>query len=221
MSEPAVPTSIYQLRFVLRHVTPMVWRRVLVRSDTTLVELHRIIQITMGWEDTHLHCFRIHGRDYSSSGIGSTFAGDPHAVTLDSLRLHLRERFGYTYDFGAWWQHDIRLEQVVVSDPRRTYPVCIGGKHACPPEDCAGPNDYRARLCEPTSLAAFDDLALVADVVGRWLDHDVCGTEEEQVEVEAALGRMAERLRLGRDRFNQRAVNAALKQLSEGAVHRP
>ena len=53
MSRSDRPPSIYQLRSVLRHVTPMVWRRVLVHSDTTLATLHRIIQVTLGWEDAH------------------------------------------------------------------------------------------------------------------------------------------------------------------------
>ena len=98
MSESA--TSIYQLRLVLHHVTPLVWRRVLVCSDTTLAQLHRVIQVTMGWDDLHLHRFRIHGKDYASSCLGSTWATDPHTVTLVSLRLSPREHFAYHY--GGW-----------------------------------------------------------------------------------------------------------------------
>ncbi len=218
MSESA--TSIYQLRLVLRHVTPLVWRRVLVCSDTTIAQLHRVIQVTMGWEDFHLHRFRIHGKDYASGCSGSICATDPHTVTLASLRLRPRERFAYHYDFIAGWQHDIRLEQVLPPGPSQTYPRCIGGKHACPPEDCAGPDDYRARLQERVSRAALDDLALLADFVGRWLEYDVRGTEDEQAEVPRALERMADRQRLDPDHFDRRAVNAALKQLSEVTVHR-
>ncbi len=76
--------SIYHLRLVLRHVTPLVWRRVLVHSDTTIAQLHRVIQVTMGWDDSHLHRFRIHGKDYGSGSIGSTCAIDPRTVTLAS-----------------------------------------------------------------------------------------------------------------------------------------
>ncbi len=214
MSEPTAPTSIYQLRLVLRHVTPLIWRRILVHGDTTITQLHRIIQVAMGWEDVHLHHFRIHGRDYSSGSIGATCAADPDAITLASFRLRPPERCTYIYNFSAWWHHDVRLEQIVAPDLRRTYPVCIDGKHACPPEDCAGPDDYRARLRACLSLTAYDDLTLVADVVGRWLDQDVRGTEDEQAEVAIALERMAARLCLDPDRFDRRAVNAALTQLA-------
>ncbi len=52
----------------------------------------------MGWDDSHLHRFRIHGKDY---GSGSTCATDPHTVTLASFRLRPRERFAYHYDLSA------------------------------------------------------------------------------------------------------------------------
>ncbi len=49
--------SIYQLRIVLKDVKPPIWRRVHVPGDITLAELHRVIQLAMGWLDYHLHEF--------------------------------------------------------------------------------------------------------------------------------------------------------------------
>ena len=62
-SETAVPPDelIYQLKIVLTSISPMIWRRLLVQSATTIAELHYIIQIAMGWEDEHLNRFRKHG----------------------------------------------------------------------------------------------------------------------------------------------------------------
>ena len=42
----------------------MVWRRPVVRSDSTIAELHYVLQIAFGWRDEHLHRFRIHGKEY-------------------------------------------------------------------------------------------------------------------------------------------------------------
>lgn len=42
-------TQIYQLRAIVRHISPLIWRRFLVESDATLAELHDILQITSGW----------------------------------------------------------------------------------------------------------------------------------------------------------------------------
>jgi hypothetical protein len=52
---------IYQLKVVLLGISPMIWRRLLVRSDHTIADLHHILQIVMDWTDTHLHQFRIRG----------------------------------------------------------------------------------------------------------------------------------------------------------------
>jgi hypothetical protein len=45
MTPTASPLSIYQLRVVLRGISPLIWRRVLVPSETTLAHLHTILQI--------------------------------------------------------------------------------------------------------------------------------------------------------------------------------
>ena len=46
----------------IRQISPMIWRRILVHSGSSIAQLHDIIQIAFGWSDTHLHRFRIHGR---------------------------------------------------------------------------------------------------------------------------------------------------------------
>ena len=46
--------DVYQLHLLLREIIPAIWRRVLVRSDSSLADLHHTIQWTMGWSDDHL-----------------------------------------------------------------------------------------------------------------------------------------------------------------------
>lgn len=57
--------EVYQLKITLKGSRPPIWRRVQLVADTTLFELHKIIQITMGWCDSHLHQFIIHGEYFS------------------------------------------------------------------------------------------------------------------------------------------------------------
>jgi hypothetical protein len=57
--EPIPP--IYKLHIWIRPISPMIWRRILVRSESSLAQLHDIIQIAFGWSDSHLHCFHIQG----------------------------------------------------------------------------------------------------------------------------------------------------------------
>ena len=98
-------------------------------------------------------------------------------------------------------------------DPAGTYPVCTGGKHACPPDECGGPGGYRARLRERISRAAVDDRGLIAETVRRFLEEDDRGTADERAALAAALGRAKGRAQLDPDRFDRRAVNAALARL--------
>ena len=58
------PVEVYQIKVTLRDSQPPIWRRIQVRSDTTLAKLHRTVQRVMGWEDAHLHQFVIGGEYY-------------------------------------------------------------------------------------------------------------------------------------------------------------
>ncbi len=42
-------TEVYQLRITLREISPAIWRRVLIRADSTITDLHYTLQLTMGW----------------------------------------------------------------------------------------------------------------------------------------------------------------------------
>ena len=121
MSADKQPAAIkgYQLKVSLRKISPMIWRRLLVPSDTTIASLHAMLQTAMGWEDIHLHRFRIHGKDYGIYRTGGLlFDDDPDEVTIAGFKLRASERFVYEYDFGDCLQHDIRLERMLPLDPK-------------------------------------------------------------------------------------------------------
>jgi hypothetical protein len=42
----------------------------------------------------------------------------------------------YVYDFGDNWEHEVVLEKIIPRQKGMSYPICIDGKLACPPEDC-------------------------------------------------------------------------------------
>lgn len=131
---------VLQLRVVLRDISPLIWRRLLVRCDATIADLHATLQLALGWNDEHLNRFVIQGREYGVAHIGGTsFRDDPRRVRLADLGLRPHERFLYEYDFTDGWQHDVRVERMLPLEPGRTYPVCVGGRRAVPPEDCGGP----------------------------------------------------------------------------------
>lgn len=209
--------TVYQLKVTLRDVSPMIWRRVLVTSDTTIAQLHPILQTVMGWEDLHLHQFRIHGRAYGIYRDGGiSFPDDPHQVKLRDFKLRKGERFVYEYDFGDFWQHDIRLEQVLPLEPKKKYPTCIDGDGDCPPENCGGPEAFMELIAERCSWSelsqAREDILLVAQRL-----RDFCqggpGPTDDDEEFVLALERINERLEDAPIPFDRRAVNAALRKL--------
>jgi hypothetical protein len=137
--------NIYQLKVSLKYARPPIWRRIQLRGDITLAKLHRILQITMGWDDSHLHQFIV-GRTYYGVPSRDDFfdidTRDERKVRLDQLLSSPKQKMNYEYDFGDGWEHEILLEKVVAQEPRARYPRCIGGARACPPEDCGGVGGY-------------------------------------------------------------------------------
>jgi hypothetical protein len=134
-----------QLKVVLADIRPPIWRRVLVPASYSLAKLHQVIQAAFGWEDCHLHRFRIHGEDYGPPDLDADEAFRSERVTLGKLGLQAKTKFSYEYDFGDSWEHGITVEAVLTADPSSA-PVCLAGKRACPPEDCGGPWGYQDLL---------------------------------------------------------------------------
>jgi hypothetical protein len=146
-----MPRQIYQLRVSLADVVPLVWRRVQLPGAYTLDRVHRVIQYAMGWQDYHLHSFEVDGVQYGEPDPDGELAlRDELEVRLDAV-VAKGGRFGYTYDFGDWWEHQVVVEDVFGAEPDERYPVCVAGERACPPEDVGGAFGY-AEL-----LTAFTD----------------------------------------------------------------
>lgn len=141
--------KVYLLHVWIRQISPMIWRRLLVRSDSTISDLHYTLQIAFGWSDEHLNLFHIHGQDYGVYHDGGiNFSTDPNQVRLCDFKYRINERFLYEYDFGDCWQHEVRVEERLALKDQRLYPSCIGGKRRVPPEDCGGPLAFMARRDE-------------------------------------------------------------------------
>jgi hypothetical protein len=108
MSQLPQSTVIYPLRLVLAGISPMIWRRLLVSSETTIVQLHHYIQASFDWRGEHLHRFRTHGKNYGIAYLGGiSFDDNPDGVPLSRFHLHPREAFRYEYDFIANWRVDL------------------------------------------------------------------------------------------------------------------
>ena len=151
--------QIYQFKITLKGIKPPIWRRIQVPGTYTFWDLHVSIQDAMGWQDYHLHEFRIKDLGGKKVYIGiptdDDFMDDlmlarnvlPGWKQKVSKYISISEPgFLYVYDFGDDWQHSVKLEKVLSAEEGVTYPRCIGGKRNSPPEDCGGPCGYENLL---------------------------------------------------------------------------
>lgn len=170
--------SIYQIKITLQGSNPTIWRRVLMPGDIPLNYLHHVIQIAMGWTNSHMHQFII------GTGTTTRFLGtrehemadllieDEFDHTLTGIARAPKSKLFYEYDFGDSWLHEILVEKILPPDPAMRHPVCTAGENACPPDDCGGIPGY------------YDLLAAVADPkhpdhedMIEWLEEDFDPTE--------------------------------------------
>jgi hypothetical protein len=146
--------QVYQFKITLKGIRPPIWRRIQVPDTYSFWDLHVAIQDAMGWMDYHLHEFIVSdpgGGDRVRIGVPDPEYG--LQTVLPEEKHFIADWFSpegdpalYTYDFGDDWEHKVKLEKILPREEGEDYPRCMGGKRACPPEDCGGPWGYRRML---------------------------------------------------------------------------
>jgi hypothetical protein len=140
--------KVLQFRVFLEDIRPPVWRCILVSDRFTLAQLHKIMQLTFGWQDFHLHEFTVRDRRYGRPDYDNEDPEllDERKVRLRDLDLSVGNRIGYAYDFGDNWQHLLLLEDTQAAHPAAGCPACLAGARAAPPEDVGGSSGYEEFL---------------------------------------------------------------------------
>ncbi len=199
--------QIYQFRLRIKGVSPMIWRRILMRSDSSIADLHFCIQIVFGWSDTYLNQFIIYGKPYGVYHDGGiSFSDNPRQVYLRDFQFKGKEKFMYEYNFFDHWEHEIRLEQQLPIDSKKIYPCCIGGARATPIEDCGGPDAFMA-LDDHYSPWRIEEQAL--ESVMRYQQG-----KEELTDVQDTFQTL--KYWVSRHQLNRRAVNNRLRRYAQG-----
>ncbi len=138
---------IYQIKITLMGSKPPIWRTVLVPCDIKLGALHGVIQMAMGWTESHLHQFIANKKFYGVPDEDFELeTEDETKYKLSQLLTKEKDSLIYEYDFGDSWEHKILLEKILPFDTEIALPVCLKGKRACPPEDCGGIWGYEELL---------------------------------------------------------------------------
>ncbi len=128
------------------------WRRVLVRGDMLLSELHGVLQAVTD-AGAELHAFSLPGAHHRSA-LRDSFVADTDErcirladVAAAGTRLH------YECIGDECWRYRLDVETVRPVEPDVGYPVCLAGRSACP----GAPVDFDLGRINQR-LAAFQQL---------------------------------------------------------------
>ena len=93
---------------------------------------------------------------------------DEKDVVLSEVVSRPNQKLVYQYDFGDDWTHLITLEKILAPEDGVSYPLCLTGKRACPPEDSGGIFAYSDFLEAITDSEHPEHLHLLHWVGGKF-----------------------------------------------------
>jgi hypothetical protein len=127
-------------------------RKIAIRGDQSLADLHGALRAAFDWDDDHLYSFWLSGRFWARDGSEYThpFAleSDPFAgwdipiakparksaeQHLDRLGLIKGQRIAYLFDFGDEWRVRLTLREITAVD-RESYPRVLESVGDAPPQ---------------------------------------------------------------------------------------
>jgi len=105
-------------------------RKLAIREDETLADLHQLIQLAFEWDDDHLYAFWRSGKFWDRQEVafgGPGFcqeSGDRSArIRLDRLALEVGQTLAYVFDFGDEWRVRLKLVDVRAADGVAVPPI--------------------------------------------------------------------------------------------------
>lgn len=127
---------------------PVVSRTIEIPGNQTLEDFHQAIFDAFDREEEHLYEFQIGGRgpndpkakryvlaaEFNNPMGGSKPNGDVSKTTISSLNLKVDEAFGYWFDFGDDWWHQINVISIKEEFPEGLYPKVIDRVGESPPQ---------------------------------------------------------------------------------------
>ena len=152
--------QIFQFKILLGEIEPYIWRSIQIPSTCTFWDLHVAIQDVMGWNH-HYYEFKCKNRKgkmqyYGISteedvymqemlGLSKILPGGKHQISSLVVST-MTPPFVATYDLRDGWYPLVILESVLPVEEGVSYPRCIDGGRASPPENCGGPTGYLKML---------------------------------------------------------------------------
>lgn len=147
---PAPPANLYVVSVFLmsgpvseKFTKKEISRVIEIRGDQSLEQLHHAIFKAYDRWDEHLYEFQFGKRPFDPDGPNfgvpdpkkkKNRKGDARTTRLDDLDLKPHRVFGYWFDFGADWFHQVQVERIEQAIPTVTYPRVIKRVGKSPPQ---------------------------------------------------------------------------------------
>ena len=201
-----------RLRIELQEIEPKVLRRVDVPLSSTLLALHRIIQITFDWWDYHLFEFLVGDRCYGEP-MADADPDDRRVYRAAGMRLRTLvdrgiDTFLYVYDFGDDWRHDIIIESIGDGEAGVEYPAFVDGERRAPPEDVGGVSGFMEFL-----EAVLDPLHEEHEGMVTWYGKAFDPVDIDEPRIRVGLSALAARRRGALQRHRRRPTDSAAQAL--------
>jgi len=150
-ADPAAPpANLYVVSVFLmsgpvseKFASKEVSRVIEIRGDQTLEQLHQSIFQAYDRFEQHLYEFQLGKRPFDPDGPNYGIPdsepakkgdGDARTTKLDDLSLEPGRAFGYWFDFGDDWFHQVHVEKIEKAIPTVTYPRVIKRVGKSPPQ---------------------------------------------------------------------------------------
>ena len=182
----------YQLKLAIPFSDPLIWRRVQVPGQMTLADMHRVIQICMGWQDSDTHQFLV-GKIFYQPGFGiEDFKRKPEydeaAFELHQLEEGMQFLFSYLYDGGDGWELQIAVEEILKPGSYQPFALLLDGASGCPPEEAGDIHQYQALLAalEESAVDQADvrmDIGPVSDFQPYLFDREGISRQLKNVKI--------------------------------------
>ena len=203
--------KVYLLKIKLLGIEPEIWRRFIVPGNISLDRMHDVIQIVMGWTDSHLHEFTINKKRYTENPETKEEGTDENGRQLLNLVEKDGASFKYFYDFGDGWEHEVTIEDSNYVNPglMGTPVVCLAGARACPPEDVGGVDGYR-EFCKVMSSPKHKEYMSYKEWFAEIQGHGE-KFDSEEFDIERVNFELKKYLRWSRNRFSLEIRNLISK----------
>lgn len=154
--------QVADLKVSLANFRPPIWRRVQLPVTASLGDLHEVIQLLFRWDGDHLHLFRAGKKEYGNPFAGIESVQDDQTIRIQDAMVLGAGALTYSYDFGAWWEHEVTLKRTLARATGQNYPACVAYEGDSPVEYWSDDDSVE---CEPfdqaevnRKLAAFASL---------------------------------------------------------------